>query len=138
MEDLKDRRHALIPPNQEGLWLIAFMSCYAALLGAWEVGGWVALLAAVVILAITVVSLILRGRAGASASTLWFIFVVTSALVLSSSLREHYSLSFWPEGLVLTLVGSLSVGVSIAMYHRYIAPKSRGLQATQSGSHDRV
>ncbi len=134
--DIRDRQHELFPPNQEGLWLLVFIACYAALLGAWAVRGWVALIAAVVILAIAVLSFILQGRAGASASILWFIFVLTSALVLSSAFHEHYALPLWPERLASTFLVSLGVGAAIAMYPRYIAPRIRSRQQARSRSHD--
>ncbi len=126
------------PEDYEGILLVAFVANYGTLTPAWELGGLIALVIALTLLTGTVITVLLSGRAGMFGYQLWFIFTVTSAIVLSSSLRERYTVPFWPEGLVLMLVGSLSVGVSIAMYPRYVAPHIRGTHTTPSRSHDRV
>jgi len=136
MNDRKERQRPLIPSDQEGLWLVVFIVCSAVLLGARTVGGLVALLVAMVILVMGVISLILRGLSGASARILWYIVVLTSALGLNSAFREHCALAFWPAGLILTFVGSLGVGAAIAKYPRYIAPHFRSRQPTRLRSHD--
>jgi len=124
--------------DYEGLLLIVFVAIYGTLAAAWELGGLMTLVSVIVILALTVIAIILSGRAGMIACHLWIVFVLTSALVLSASIRERFSLLFWPDGLVLTLIGSLSVGVSIAMYHRYIAPHIREVKQARSRLNDNI
>lgn len=126
------------PADYEGLLFVLYVSIFGTLTAAWELGSLMALVAALLVLAVIVIAVILSGRARIISYHLWFVFVVTSALVLSASIRERYSLSFWPAGLVLTLLVSLGVAMSVAMYHRHIAPHIREVKQARSASNDNI